>query len=69
MAEPTLWEQILDYSHRADPYPLYAGLRSTPVSRQADGSYLVSTYPETVALLHDPRLSSDPSHNPQLAEA
>lgn len=39
------------------------------MSRQADGSYLVSTYPEVIALLHDPRLSSDPSHNPQFAAA
>ncbi|MCG2623957.1 cytochrome P450 [Arthrobacter sp. I2-34] len=69
MAEPTVWEQVLDPAHRADPYPLYAELRRTPVSRQADGSYLVSTYPEVLALLHDPRLSSDPSHNPQFAAA
>ena len=32
----------------------------TPVSRQPDGSYVVSIYQEIVALLHDPRLSSDP---------
>jgi cytochrome P450 len=62
MAQPTLWEQILDYSNRADPYPLYAELRKTPVARQADGSYLVSTYPEIISLLHDPRISSDLSN-------
>ncbi|WP_336716064.1 cytochrome P450 [Arthrobacter sp. USHLN218] len=69
MAEPTPWEQVLDYSRRPDPYPLYAELRRTPVSRLEDGSYLVSTYAENLALLHDPRLSSDPSHNPQFAAA
>jgi cytochrome P450 len=59
----------LDYSRRADPYPLYAELRRTPVSRLKDGTYLVSTYAENLALLHDPRLSSDPSNNPQFAAA
>jgi len=39
------------------------------VSRLKDGTYLVSTYAENLALLHDPRLSSDPSNNPQFAAA
>src|ERR1700746_2932548 len=34
-------------------------MRQTPVARQADGSYVVSTYAEIVELLHDPRISSD----------
>jgi cytochrome P450 len=63
---PSVYAQILDYTNRANPYPLYAELRKTPVARQADGSYVVSTYREIVDLLHDPRLSSDP-HN--LADA
>lgn len=61
-APPSLYAQVLDYANRADPYPLYAELRKTPVARQHDGSYVVSTYAEIVALLHDPRISSDP-HN------
>jgi cytochrome P450 len=60
MAQASIFEQVLDYSNRANPYPLYAELRRTPVSRQADGSYVVSTYRLIAALLHDPRLSSDP---------
>lgn len=52
--------QILDYSTRADPYPLYEGLRKTPVFRDEDGPYVVSTYYEIQSLLHDPRISSDP---------
>jgi cytochrome P450 len=56
----SVYEQILDYSNRANPYPLYAELRKTPVSREEDGTYVVSAYQEIVALLHDPRLSSDP---------
>jgi cytochrome P450 len=66
MAQTSIWQQILDHSHRADPYPLYAELRKTPVVRTEDGSYVVSTYREIVALLHDPRLSSDVRSLPEL---
>ena len=66
MSPQSLWQQILDYSSRADPYPLYAELRQTPVVRAEDGSYVVSTYREIVALLHDPRLSSDLRNLPDL---
>jgi cytochrome P450 len=59
MAPASVFEQIIDYSSRADPYRLYGQLRDAPVSRQDDGSYVVSTYREIVALLHDPRVSSD----------
>jgi cytochrome P450 len=62
MAAPSVFDQILDYANRPNPYPLYARLRNTPVARQEDGSYVVSTYREIVELLHDPRVSSDP-HN------
>jgi cytochrome P450 len=62
-----VWRQILDYSSRADPYPLYTELRKTPVVRADDGSYVVSTYREIVALLHDPRLSSDARNIPEVA--
>ncbi|MEV6037207.1 cytochrome P450 [Nonomuraea sp. NPDC052116] len=67
MAEASVYEQILDYANRADPYPLYAELRRTPVARQADGSYAVSGYREIVALLHDPRVSSDVRNIPDIA--
>jgi cytochrome P450 len=59
MMQETLLRQIADYAHRANPYPLYAQLRQTPVCRQEDGTYVVSTYREILALLHDPRISSD----------
>lgn len=64
MAQLTVWQQIFDYANRADPYPLYAELRKTPVAQQEDGSYAVSTYWEIVSLLHDPRVSSDPAERP-----
>ncbi|MGK4585180.1 cytochrome P450 [Kitasatospora sp. HPMI-4] len=60
-AADTLLERITDYANRPDPYPLYAELREAgPVVRQADGSYLIGTYHEITALLHDPRISADP---------
>ncbi|MFF7600061.1 cytochrome P450 [Streptomyces mirabilis] len=56
---PDILPRILDYSNRADPYPLYAELRKTPVALQEDGSYVISTYRELSGILHDPHLSSD----------
>ncbi|MCX4717689.1 cytochrome P450 [Streptomyces virginiae] len=52
--------KIIDYANRDDPYPLYEELRRTPVFHDEDGPYVVSTYHEIQALLHDPRISSDP---------
>ncbi|MFD8079054.1 cytochrome P450 [Streptomyces sp. NPDC059718] len=56
---PGTLQRIFDYSARADPYPLYAELRKTPVARQEDGSYVISTYREITNILNDPHLSSD----------
>ena len=64
MAEETPWQQALRNANRANPYPFYEELRKTPVSRQPDGSYVVSTYRELVQLLHDPRVSSDTRKRP-----
>ena len=69
MAQASIYDQVLDPASRADPYPLYAELRNTPVARQADGSYVVSTYHEIAALLHDPRVSSDPRNHPGMSDA
>ncbi|GAA4601609.1 cytochrome P450 [Actinoallomurus liliacearum] len=68
MAPISVFDQILDPANRADPYPLYAELRRTPVSRQEDGLYVVSGYDEIVALLHDPRVSSTRRNVPQPGE-
>jgi cytochrome P450 len=64
MTQPTttrrdLFTQVLNPANRPNPYPLYAQLRATPVEQQDDGIYVVSTYAEIAALLHDPRISSD----------
>ncbi|HTJ33456.1 MAG TPA: cytochrome P450 [Dactylosporangium sp.] len=69
MAPASIVEQILDPANRADPYPLYAELRKTPVTREPDGTYVVSTYREIFALLHDPRVSSDPRSHPEMSAA
>ncbi|MFF4961353.1 cytochrome P450 [Streptomyces sp. NPDC001222] len=69
MVEETPWQQALRYANRANPYPFYEELRKTPVARQPDGTYVVSTYREIVALLHDPRVSSDPRKCPVQAAA
>ena len=68
MTQETLLRQITDYANRANPYPLYAQLRKTPVSRQEDGTYVVSTYREIVALLHNPLISSDVSKRSQAGD-
>ncbi|WP_330302973.1 MULTISPECIES: cytochrome P450 [unclassified Streptomyces] len=51
--------QIIDYAHRANPYPLYEELRKTPVYHDPDGPFVVSRYYDIQSLLHDPRISSD----------
>jgi cytochrome P450 len=69
LAQASIYDQILDPASRPDPFPLYAELRKTPVERQDDGTYVVGTYNEIVALLHDPRVSSDPRNRPELGGA
>ncbi|MFE3830632.1 cytochrome P450 [Streptomyces sp. NPDC059092] len=59
MSPDTLFQRITEYANRADPYPLYAELRGNGVTRQEGGSYLVGSYHDIAALLHDPRISSD----------
>jgi cytochrome P450 len=68
--DTTILRQIFDYANRANPWPLWAKLRQTPVCWQEDGpdekgTYVVSTYRDIEALLHDPRLSSDLRHSTQ----
>jgi cytochrome P450 len=69
MNQPTLYDEILDFDNRANPWPLYDKLRSQRVWEEPDGTFVVSTYREAYALMHDPRLSSDP-HNllPEFAD-
>jgi cytochrome P450 len=55
----SIFNAVLDPVNRHNPYPLYTSLRRTPVSREPDGTYVVSTFREISALLHDPRISSE----------
>lgn len=68
--DTTILHQIFDPANRANPWPLWAKLRETPVCWQEDGpddagAWVVSTYREIEALLHDPRLSSDERNSRQ----
>ncbi|MBE7196882.1 MAG: cytochrome P450 [Parafilimonas terrae] len=67
MRDETLFAQVMDPRNRANPYPIYAKLRANPVSRQSDGSYVVSSHAALRSLIFDPRLSSQdlpPSRRP-----
>jgi cytochrome P450 len=55
-----LMREVVKSGNRHDPYPLYARLRENRVNLLADGGYALGRYADVVALLHDPRLSSDP---------
>ncbi len=57
-----LMRQVADPASRHDPYPLYARLRENRVNLLPDRGYALGRYADVVALLHDPRISSDP-HN------
>ena len=68
MPDDTLFSEITDPKNRANPYPIYERLRETPVSRQRNGSYVVSTHAAIRSLIFDPRLSSEdlpPSRRPR----
>ncbi len=68
MIDNSPFAQALEGANRADPYTLYALLRETPVRREEDGTYVVSTYAEIRSLLHDPRVSSDDRPKPKHAK-
>lgn len=65
MPDPTLFARIKDPANRADPYPLYAASHGAAVSRQDDGSYLVTSHAAIRSLLFDPRVSSADLPPPQ----
>ncbi|MGH1570144.1 cytochrome P450 [Methylobacterium sp. P31] len=58
MPDDALFAAVMDPANRPNPYPLYTRLRQRPVSRQRDGSYVVSTHAAIRGLIFDPRLSS-----------
>jgi cytochrome P450 len=58
MTPETAYAEAMKFENRANPYPFFDELRKTPVARVADGLYVVTGYPELLALAHDPRVSS-----------
>jgi cytochrome P450 len=62
VSNEALMHELADDASRANPYPILARFRESPVTRLDDGSYAVSTYREISALLHDPRVSSNPAN-------
>jgi cytochrome P450 len=64
MDAATAWSEAMKFSNRPNPYPYFEELRKTPVAKVAEHTYVVTGYPEVLALAHDPRLSSDISRSP-----
>ena len=64
MSNDTLMHELAADESRPNPYPIYERFRESPVTKLDDGSYAVSTYREITALLHDPRISSNPENLP-----
>ena len=64
MDAATAWAEAMKFANRPNPYPFYEELRRTPVAKVSDKTYVVTGYPEVLALAHDPRVSVDVSRSP-----
>ena len=64
MDAATAWAEAMKFANRPNPYPYFEELRKTPVAKVAERTYVVTGYPEVLALAHDPRISSDISRSP-----
>jgi len=61
LAEANLSSPMLP-ENRADPYPIYAFMRERePVHHAPDGSWVLTRYDHSAALLRDPRFSTNPA--------
>jgi cytochrome P450 len=58
------WAEAMKFANRPNPYPYFEELRKTPVAKVADHTYVITGYPEVLALAHDPRISSDIGRSP-----
>ena len=58
------WAEAMKFANRPNPYPYFEELRKTPVAKVAEHTYVVTGYPEVLALAHDPRISSDIGRSP-----
>jgi fatty acid omega-hydroxylase len=64
MDAATAWAEAMKYENRPNPYPFFEELRQTPVAKVSEKTYVVTGYPEALALAHDPRISSDMARSP-----
>ncbi len=64
MDAATAWAEAMKFANRPNPYPFYEELRKTPVAKVSEKTFVVTGYPEALALAHDPRISSDMSRSP-----
>ena len=64
MDAATAWAEAMKFANRPNPYPYFEELRKTPVAKVSDRTYVVTGYPEVLALAHDPRISSDIARSP-----
>lgn len=64
MDAATAWAEAMKFENRPNPYPYFEELRKTPVAKVSERTYVVTGYPEALALSHDPRISSDISRSP-----
>lgn len=64
MDAATAWAEAMKFENRHNPYPYYEELRKTPVAKVSERTYVVTGYPEAIALAHDPRISSDIGRSP-----
>ena len=64
MDAATAWAEAMKFANRPNPYPYYEELRKTPVAKVSEHTYVVTGYPEALALAHDPRISSDIASSP-----
>jgi cytochrome P450 len=61
LAEANLSSPMLP-ENRSDPYPIYAFIRNhEPVHHAPDGSWVLTRYDHSAALLRDPRFSTNPA--------
>ena len=64
MDAATAWAEAMKFENRPNPYPYFEELRKTPVAKVDERTYVVTGYPEALALAHDPRISSDIARSP-----
>ncbi len=55
-----IMHRVADQANRANPWPLFEELRSERLVQLDEHNYAVGRYDDVLALLHDPRISSNP---------